>query len=606
MPRPFIAFVIAVLATLLAFVGRDTLLPVDNQLYDSGLNARPWRQPDDIIILGIDEKFMEQRHAYLAPRDRLATLIRNLAAGKPRAIALDVWLDSYIESPPTPKGVDAQLRAALRYAKSQGVPVVLSDVPVSAVDAETDSRSALTTGGAVLPYFGKEARSGSVLFRPDEDGVVRQHMREIPGQPSLPLQMARLGGSKNRDLKRLESEGVPLTFTGPPGTIQSQSAVDYLQPYSGLLLAGKLVFIGANFERSKDFQKVPGSHMPQAKPMYGVELLAQATQSLRREKLQGSHETPQARNTDLLLAFVAALIVALLALGGTARGVLSALIFMIAACLSAVLSARYASALWGFRFHPASPFLLALPLSAGGGIAWRSIIEGRELRRVRDTFGAYVGSAVLESLGGKMPELGGETRPIAVLFCDIRGYSALAESMSNDPKALLDELNAHFAPLVAALQKRGAYVDNYVGDLVMALFGTPVSSGSYQTDVRAAVLAALDFVSIVEARNIGRRAKGQFPIEVGIGVHCGEAVVGNMGTTDAQAGGKIHYTAIGDVVNVASRIESATRGQNVALLVTREVVEACGQGEELPPWERIGEVNVKGRAAAVEIFKVGQ
>ncbi|RYG63040.1 adenylate/guanylate cyclase domain-containing protein [bacterium] len=233
------------------------------------------------------------------------------------------------------------------------------------------------------------------------------------------------------------------------------------------------------------------------------------------------------------------------------------------------------------------------------------VVQGRELKRVRDTFGAYVGAEVLESLGGKMPELGGETRQIAVLFCDIRGYSALAESMGNDPKALLDELNGHFAPLVAALKKRGAYVDNYVGDLVMALFGAPVSNGSYELDVQAAVLAALDFVSLVEERNIGRRERGQFPIEVGIGVHCGEAVVGNLGSTDPNSGGKIHYTAIGDTVNVASRVESATRGQNVALLVTREVVDVCDQGEGIPDLERIGEVNVKGREAAVEIYKIG-
>jgi adenylate cyclase len=169
----------------------------------------------------------------------------------------------------------------------------------------------------------------------------------------------------------------------------------------------------------------------------------------------------------------------------------------------------------------------------------------------------------------------------------------------------LEELNLHFAPLVGALKKHGAYVDNYVGDLVMALFGAPVSAGDFSADVRAATLAALEFVQLVEARNQKRHENGQFPIEVGIGVHCGVAVVGNLGTRDPQGGGKIHYTAIGDVVNVASRVESATRGQNVTLLVTREVVEVGGEMPGLPPWCRIGEISVKGRSAPVEIFKMG-
>lgn len=171
---------------------------------------------------------------------------------------------------------------------------------------------------------------------------------------------------------------------------------------------------------------------------------------------------------------------------------------------------------------------------------------------------------------------------------------------------------------MAALQERGAYVDNYVGDLVMALFGAPISLGTHAQDVRAGVLAALDFVRLVEARNCKRRDLGQIPIEVGIGLHCGQAVVGNLGARGASRGagrgaarggktGKVHYTALGDVVNVASRIESGTRAEGVALLVTREVVEAlagldASEIAGLPGWNSRGAIQVKGRAARVEIY----
>lgn len=597
LPRPLIALLLALGATLFAFTAQSgsVLHSLDLRLYDIGLVQRAPQTPRDLVILGLDERFMRGRHAFLAPRDRLARLLEILVAAKPRAIALDVWLDSPIE----PKG-DSRLQNALRGAKKAGVPIVLSDLPTAQNEWESDSRTGQTARGAVIPPFKNAAQgAGSVLFNPDEDGAIRRHQSEKSA--SLPLQMARFGGAKNLDLNRFQREDVPLDFCGPPRTVATQSAADFLEnPILAALLENKLVFIGATYPRSRDFLLTPYSFRGAA-PMYGVELLAQATDSLRRGAPRHSHDNAPARLFDFALVFVAAILVAVAALRGTMAGVVAMLLVAIGAVMVAALSSRDGGALWGFRFHPATPFLLAMPLAATGGIAWRSFVTARELALVRDTFGAYMGDDFLQTLGGKMPELGGETRAIAVLFCDIRGYSALAETMS-DPRELLDELNAHFAPLVSALKKRGAYVDNYVGDLVMALFGAPVSSGDFGADVRAAVAAALDFVELVEERNRKRREMGQIPIEVGIGVHCGLAVVGNLGSRDAQSGGKIHYTALGDVVNVASRVESATREHDVALLVTREVVETAGAGAA---WNRIGEIAVKGRAAPVEVWEVG-
>jgi adenylate cyclase len=207
-----------------------------------------------------------------------------------------------------------------------------------------------------------------------------------------------------------------------------------------------------------------------------------------------------------------------------------------------------------------------------------------------------------------MPSLGGEVRSIAVLFCDIRGYSALAERMRDRPEALMTELNEHFHPLVNALKQRGAYVDNYVGDLVMALFGAPAARGDLGLETRLAVRAALDFVKLVHDRNEQRVAQGLPAIEIGVGVHCGEAVVGNLGTLDRNAGGKIHYTAIGDAVNLASRVESTTRKFDVPLLVTEEAMLQCrdapaDDGIELPEWEFVAETTVKGRETPVRLYR---
>jgi adenylate cyclase len=127
--------------------------------------------------------------------------------------------------------------------------------------------------------------------------------------------------------------------------------------------------------------------------------------------------------------------------------------------------------------------------------------------------------------------------------------------------------------------------------MVMALFGAPVSHG-FENDVRNAVAAAEDFVRLTHERNELRRAAGEEPIEVGIGLHCGEAVVGNLGTKH-----KIHYTAIGDTVNIASRVEGLTRDYGTPLLVTADIVAHAG-GE----WRYVDEAMLKGRLHSVKVY----
>jgi adenylate cyclase len=128
----------------------------------------------------------------------------------------------------------------------------------------------------------------------------------------------------------------------------------------------------------------------------------------------------------------------------------------------------------------------------------------------------------------------------------------------------------------------------------MAVFGAPVSQGEFSRDVHAAVQAALDFDRIIEESNKARRERGELPIEVGVGVHCGPAVVGNLGSQQ-----KIHYTAIGDTVNIASRVESETRHYPTRLLVTEEVTMQCPEFD----WEFMAETAVKGRTAPVRLYR---
>lgn len=601
---------------------------LDGRLYDTGITSRAPRPPQTLAIVGLDGAFMAGRHVYLTPRAKLARLLDVLSQSRPSVIVLDVYLDGRVDD--GPQGGDARLRAALGRCRQKGVPVLLSDrleLLDDTAQSGASNAGGLTAHGGAIPFFKEAATgSGSMEFPFDGDAIIRQMAATPPLEP-MPLlaaqqHLARFGKTLPIPVvKRLKSEWTPVDFSAPPGRLEDKpgARISFVaaqtllnQPFLAALLQDKAVFIGATYYRSNDFFSTPyryqSASSTERRAMFGVELLAQATATVLRGAPRHSHQTRAVEWQLFGWTLAASLIVTFFALRAPWPGLAASLGFMAVAGAAAVLSARDAadSSFWGHHFWPASSFFITIPLAFMLGSALRQLKLARELRLVRDAFGAYVGEEVLQRMGDKMPELGGETRPIAVLFCDIMSFSALAERLSGNPAKLMRTLNTHFEPLIEVLHDRGAYTDNYVGDLVMALFGAPISSGNLGSDARNAVLAALDFARVVDERNQARREQGEEPIEVGIGVHCGEAVVGNLGTMgNKNTGRKIHYTALGDTVNIASRVESATRHYDTSILVTAEVVQECQADPLLAhlEWRFIEETLVKGREAPVKLFE---
>lgn len=606
-----VCVLLALLMTVLA-QRLNLLFALDAKIYDAGLSSRATHPPDQIIIAGLSDAFVGEHHVSQIPRDKLARLVDALVAAKPAVIAIDVWLDSRVDY--GARGGDKKLRAALLRARKAGVPVVLAQLDI---EVENAGGKGTTAHGATIPFFADAAQDlGNVTFTPDTDKLVRRMPDETKELPSLPYWAAWHSvpdGAARQKLAELRqsnmSELRPLDFLGSPDA-KSDDKSDSLQihdaqkildePYlAPFLAAQKIVFIGATFPRSTDFFQTPYDNKIGVKRrFYGVELLANATFTYRQGALHNamrlSHESRAVQNKVLTVAFIVALIVASAALWGLLPGILALLICSLAALQWGLLSASGPVEKWP-HFWPPSPILVAALSAWMLAAGWRQKVIGREVKQVRDAFGGYVGPEVLKLLEKGPPQMGGEMRDVAVLFCDIQGFSAIAESLQNDPSRVLQMLNDHFEPLVAALKQRGAYVDNYVGDLVMAVFGAPVSQGSFAQDVQAAVLAAQDFDRIITERNSERQKRGEIPIEVGIGVHCGPVVVGNLGSQR-----KIHYTAIGDTVNIASRVESETRHHPTRLLVTEEVTVQCPDVS----WEFVTETAVKGRTAPVKLYRV--
>jgi len=635
-----IVVALALFSTLLAAAlrGIGATRTSDGYIYDDGITASNAKAPESIVIVGLNEAIYRHHHVNLAPRDSIARLIDAISKGAPSVIALDVSLDGFIDGDARPQnGVDAQLRRAIVAARRRGVIVLLNQI---AFDSE-DRNAAMPISGNVslhestLPFFARAASGvGNVDFEADADGICRHLPLSSAARPSLPLLAARWFKARQKQalspalLARLNRERTPIDFIGGPGAINILPADKILQtPALALLLGGKIVFIGGTFPRLYDYINSPydlQTGAPSAtktknqsgRRMYGVEMLAQSTATILRAAPRHSHDSGRINWQSALIAFLGALIVTMAASRGAMSGIATACVLGIGFLALAFTSSRAPLSWAGAHYWPASKPLLAAIFACGWTTAYRQISIARELKLVRGAFAMHVGEEVLHEMGGKMPELGGETRDIAILFCDIEGFSALSETMRDDPQRLMTTLNEHFEPLVNELKSRRAYVDNYVGDLVMALFGAPalssldghnvqnMQSARNAQNARNAVWAAINFIDIIHARNQERCASGAPAIEVGIGVHCGPAVVGNMGSSR-----RIHYTAIGDAVNIASRVESATRQFHTPLLVTEETVRCFENAELTLPiaerieWEFVADTTVKGRVAPVRLYR---
>ena len=213
--------------------------------------------------------------------------------------------------------------------------------------------------------------------------------------------------------------------------------------------------------------------------------------------------------------------------------------------------------------------------------------EAEERLRVRTAFGAYVAEQVVERVlaGDLTPRT--ERRNISVVFVDIRGFTRMSEGL--DPEVLLSRLNMALEAFSEAVRDEGGIVNKYLGDGLMAIFGAP----DLYTDHAARACRAT--LRCVEA---ARQLDGSgFPgLAIGVGIHTGGVVVGDVGGT-----GHREYTAIGDVVNVASRVESANKELGTTALVTGATAEAAGDSfafRELPP------IAVRNRNEPVAVFSL--
>jgi adenylate cyclase len=225
-------------------------------------------------------------------------------------------------------------------------------------------------------------------------------------------------------------------------------------------------------------------------------------------------------------------------------------------------------------------------------IGFRLAVTDKDRRFLRRSFALYLAPAVIEKMvtSSKLPSLGGEMRSVTMFFSDIAGFSSFAETMP--PADLIALMNVYLSAMTDIIEAHGGFVDKYIGDAIVGVFGAPVQDDDHASQ---AVLAALSCCERLAELNRTAPTFGGHTLRHRIGLNSGEALVGNVGS-----GRRFNYTVIGDVVNLASRLEGANKYFATSILASEATVALTGTAFS---WREIDAIRVIGRLAPLRIYE---
>ncbi|MGE0154550.1 MAG: adenylate/guanylate cyclase domain-containing protein [Reyranellaceae bacterium] len=238
--------------------------------------------------------------------------------------------------------------------------------------------------------------------------------------------------------------------------------------------------------------------------------------------------------------------------------------------------------------EPAAAGLIALGLTVG----YRLVIADKDKRFLRKSFALYLAPSVIEKMvaTNRPPVLGGETRDVTIFFSDVAGFSSLSETMT--PAEVVALMNDYLSAMTDIIEAQGGFVDKYIGDAIVAIFGAPLDDRDH---ARHAVAAALACRRRLEELNATASAFKGRALGQRIGLNSGAALVGNIGSRR-----RFNYTVMGDAVNLAARLEGANKYFGTSIMASEMTVALAGEAFE---WRELDAVRVKGRVQPVRVFE---
>ncbi len=525
---------------------------------------------------------------------------------------------------PWPRELYGVMASFLTQAKAQAFDILFSEVSSYGLDDDLSCARAmdeagnvviaqvLGTGGSggidnsggspALPVA--KVGFGSVAALIDQDGILRRYnpVSAGSGTPSLGLALLQRGGEK--PVASMKAGSVYLRFYGSSPTLPARNAAEILASAMAIRegrkpqvdpasYAGKYVVIGFQAAGLLDRQAVPTDEA-----MPGAEIHATFADNLLRGRLLTTLHPAIDSAFILLFAFAAAL---------ASSSFRKPIPLTIGASLALLLPPFAGFAFYRAGFVASTGFVISAGFfSYTAGIILSYVSEGRNRAFLKRSFSQYLSPPVIDALlkNPKLLKLGGEERVISVFFSDIQGFTALSESMA--PQQLAAFMNAYLSIVTGAILGEGGTVDKYVGDAVVAFWNAPLDQADHAS---RCIRAALACQKALRASQGSFEALGAPMPFTRIGIHTGKAVVGNMGSPS-----RFNYTAMGDVVNVASRLENANKATGTSVLVSGDAVAAAAEAAKAATaaggskaagleFRRLGDLLVYGRKAPVEVWE---
>lgn len=469
-------------------------------------------------------------------------------------------------------------------------------------------------------YFKVVSKVGSVITTPDSDGYIRSidQLIDYKGSlyPSLSLRMYNClhpGNTflvTNNSIKATKSNLKIPAFSNSNGvfnnihyykslpnseyTHKTYSAVDIMDSYDALkkgqrpkispqVFEDKIVFVGANAKAIaiglEDVKRTPISN-----DYPGVDI-----QATNLDNIMHNQFLIQTNLFQDLLSLV-------IILGITFLIIMNFSLFISLGLIALLMITYIAFCIICYRFNLVisviTPITLQIIMMVIG-YSYKYILEGRKKEKIQSAMGKYISKDVMQNVVRNIDELklGGKRANVTVLFADIRGFTSMSENMSAEEVSVI--LNEYFTALEPIIARHNGVINKFIGDAVMAIFGEPIQDKNHAINAVKCANAMLQKVDELQKKWL---KEGKPKIEIGVGINTGEAFVGNIGSES-----RLEYTVIGDMVNLASRIESYNKVYKTRFLISSTTYEKV---RDIADVIKISEVSIRGKAKRLDIYEV--
>jgi len=592
------------------------------------LARTPPPPPPEVVVVSIDEPSIKEFGRWPWPRATQARLIENLKAMGAGTIALDIV---YAQAGNDDCQCSDQDQLLVDAFAAPGSPVVggyffrdyfSGELDEQSVDilhdnrikrklispgARTDSVPMYKFVEANRPeYASHMAGLGSFNIFNDLDGLYRGAPLIVGFgdelYPSLALRAlavyfdmgegVTVGPEGISDVRLstikipVDDQGRILTSFYEKDAIPIYSAADVVNgTLDPELIFNRLVFVGVTEIGIGDLIPTPGDDQ-----FPGVAMHATVAANIINEDHQYRNMDTVLINVALMAIIPLAGVLILASLRNLSQMIISSAVIAVALAWLFYYIVAYKAHMVSI-IYPAGAMILAFATFQ----VYYILTSQRTTRFLTGAFSSYVSPEVVQALLTQPDSLGlsGERRDITLLFSDVRGFTTISEKLT--PERLVELLNKYFDAMTETILSRQGTLDKYIGDAVMAFFNAPIAIENHQLQGARSALAMID-----KLHEMQDELMEEFGVEIkiGIGLHCGEAVVGNMGSTE-----RFDYTAMGDTVNLAARAESITKMYGVEILITGDLEAHLEDSFIRRP---IDKIQVKGKTVPAELYELMQ